>query len=75
LLDAEAGGARHIVVDLTGLRFIDSIGLKVVIGAWIRARHAGHVISVALPASGQVRRVFALTGVDRIVPMAAPHPA
>jgi anti-sigma B factor antagonist len=75
LLDAEAGGARHIVVDLTGLRFIDSIGLKVVIGAWIRARHAGHVISVALPTSGQVRRVFALTGVDRIVPMAAPHPA
>ena len=75
LLAAEAGGARRVVLDLTALQFIDSIGLRVVIGAWNRARHAGHVFSVALAASGQVRRVFEVTGVDQIVPVAAPHPA
>jgi anti-anti-sigma factor len=72
LLAAELGGARRIVVDLTALRFIDSIGLRVVISAWNRARHAGHVFSVALATSGQVKRVFEVTGVDNIVPMVAP---
>ena len=75
LLAAETRGAERIVLDLTALRFIDSIGLRVVIGAWNRSRHAGHAFSVALATSGQVRRVFELTGVDRIVPVAALHPA
>jgi len=75
LLEAEAGGARRIVVDLTALRFIDSIGLRLVIAAWNRARQEGHRFSVALATSGQVQRVFALTGVDQIVPVAVPHPA
>ena len=72
---AEAGGAERILADLTELRFIDSIGLRVVISAWNRARQAGHMFSVMLPTSGQVRRVFELTGVDQIVPTAAPQPA
>jgi len=75
LLEAEASGAEHVVVDLTALRFIDSIGLRVLIGAWNRARHAGHRFSVALGHSGQVRRVFELTGVHQIVPTAMPRPA
>jgi anti-anti-sigma factor len=75
LLEAETGGARRIVVDMTAMRFIDSIGLRVLLGAWNRARHAGHVFSVALATTGQVRRVFELTGVDHIVPVAATQPA
>jgi len=75
LLEAETGGARRIVVDMTALQFIDSIGLRVVLGAWNRARCAGHAISVALAATGQVRRVFELTGVNQIVPMAESQPA
>jgi anti-anti-sigma factor len=75
LLEAEARGPRHVIVDLTALRFIDSLGLRVVIGAWNRARHAGNRFSVALAESGQVRRIFALTGVDRIVPLDVPNPA
>jgi anti-anti-sigma factor len=75
LLAAEAGGATQIVVDLTRLGFIDSIGLRVLLAAWNRARHAGHAFSVALAESGQVRRVFEVTGVDRIVAVAAPNHA
>ena len=59
-------------MDLTAVRFIDSIGLRVVIAAWNRARHAGHRFSVALATSGQVRRVFELTGVDQVLPVTAP---
>jgi anti-sigma B factor antagonist len=72
LLEAEARGPRHVVVDLTGLRFIDSLGLRVVISAWNRARCAGHRFSVALADSGQVRSIFAVTGVDRIVSVNEP---
>lgn len=75
LLEAEARGARRIIVDMTALRFIDSIGLRVLLSAWNRARHTGHAFSVALAATGQVRRVFELTGVDQIVPMTATQPA
>ena len=75
LLEAESGDASEIVVDLTALRFIDSISLRVVIAAWNRARHAGHRFSVALATSGQVRRVFEVTGVDQVLPVTAPSPA
>ena len=75
LLEVELGDANGIVVDLTALQFIDSIGLRVVIAAWNRARHAGHRFSVALATSGQVRRVFEVTGVDQVLPVTAPSPA
>jgi anti-anti-sigma factor len=75
LLEAEAGGAQRLVLDLTALRFIDSVGLRVVIAAWNRARKVGNRFSVALPTSGQVRRVFEATGVNQVLPVTAPHPA
>ena len=75
LLEAESGEANGIVVDLTALPFIDSISLRIVIAAWNRARHAGHRFSVALATSGQVRRVFEVTGVDQVLPVTAPSPA
>jgi anti-anti-sigma factor len=75
LLEAEAGVAQRMVVDLTALRFIDSVGLRVLIAAWNRARQAGNLFSVALPTAGQVRRVFEATGVDQVLPVTAPNPA
>ena len=75
LLEAESREANEIVVDLTAVPFIDSISLRIVIAGWNRARHAGHRFSVALARSGQVRRVFELTGVDQVLPVSAPSPA
>jgi anti-sigma B factor antagonist len=75
LLEAESKEANEIVVDLTAVPFIDSISLRIVIAAWNRARHAGHRFSVALATSGQVRRVFEVTGVDQVLPVTAPSPA
>ena len=69
LIELEAGGAEQITVDLSGLNFIDSVGLKVLIAAWTRARHGGHQFSVAIGGSGQVNTVFTLTGLDRVIPL------
>lgn len=75
LFDAEAREPEEIVVDLTELSFIDSNGLRVLIAAWNRARQAGHGFRVALGDSGAVRRVLEVTGVHRVLPVAAPQPA
>ena len=69
LLELEAQDAAHIVIDLSDLTFIDSVGLKVLIGAWKRSRHGGHRFTVRLGGSGQVRKVFELTGLDRVMPL------
>jgi anti-anti-sigma factor len=75
LLEAEALEPQEVVVDLTCLSFIDSNGLRVLIGAWSRSRQAGHRFRVVLGDSGQVRRVLEVTGVHRVLPVATPEHA
>ena len=67
ILDAIAGGHRHIVLDLTQVTFIDSTGLSVIIGAHKRLQPDG-AIAVATE-SAMVRRVFHLTGLTDLLPM------
>jgi len=75
LLDAEAREPEESVVDLTELSFIDSNGLRVLICAWNRFRQATHRFGIALAESGQVRRVFEATGLQHVLPLAAPQAA
>jgi anti-sigma B factor antagonist len=58
-------GSQRIAVDLTGVEFMDSTGLGVLIGALKRVREGGGALVLAgiRPA---VSRVFEITGLDRI---------
>jgi anti-sigma B factor antagonist len=58
---AEAGDARQIVVDLSGLAFIGSDGLKVLIHANARSRRAGHRLRLAR-GSDEVQSTFEVAG-------------
>lgn len=60
---AEASDAKHIVVDLSGLDFIDSTGLRVLAAAQARSRQNSHRV-VFLRAGGQVESVLAMTQLD-----------
>jgi anti-sigma B factor antagonist len=61
-------GVRRVVVDLRGLTFIDSSGIRAVLSAWRRSRN--HDIEFALvPGPDQVRQVLSLTGIDRVIPV------
>jgi anti-anti-sigma factor len=67
LLDAESSDAATIVLDLSGLTFMDSTGVRLVLGATARARADSNRLSL-VRGSPPVQRVFELSGVDDTLP-------
>ncbi|HET9971093.1 MAG TPA: STAS domain-containing protein [Streptosporangiaceae bacterium] len=70
LLHAAARPGPVLVVDLTRTRFCDSAGLHALIGAHRRARAEGRQVRLAVTGL-QVRRLVALTALDRLIPVYA----
>lgn len=68
------GEVQDLVLDLSGLDFIDSSGVAVVAGAlkWLRESDGSLAISGA---HGSVRKVFEITGLDRVIPLHETDPA
>jgi anti-sigma B factor antagonist len=63
LRTAEAGAPLRLALDLGGLTFMDSTGLRLVMAADLRAKEAGRRLLV-VRGPDAVQRVFQLTGVD-----------
>lgn len=61
-----AGGSARIVVDLSGVEFMDSSGLGALIGGLKAARQASGDLRIAA-AGEQVVAVLKLTNLDRIL--------
>jgi anti-sigma B factor antagonist len=70
---AERGSPELIVLDLAGVDFIDSSGLRVLLMAAERAGEAEHRFVVAR-ASGQVSKVLEMTGSDALLELASGLP-
>jgi anti-sigma B factor antagonist len=62
-------GRSGIVLNLSGLEFIDSTGLAVIVRAHRRMRIHGHALGVVRP-QGQVGRAFELSGLDKVLSFA-----
>jgi anti-sigma B factor antagonist len=67
LLDAAAHGHGTLVVDMTRTQFCDSCGLHTLLAAHKRAQAVGGELLLVIPAT-PVLRIFAVTGIDRIIP-------
>lgn len=63
----EAGGA-HIVLDLRGLSFLDSVGVTELLRAHVRATHNGHRLEL-LAGDGIVRQRLRLLCLDEHLPL------
>ncbi|MBR1456747.1 MAG: STAS domain-containing protein [Oscillospiraceae bacterium] len=61
---------RDCAVDMSGLSFMDSSGIAVLVRISRRLRDVGGRVWIENP-SGQPRRVIDASGIDRLVPVAA----
>jgi anti-sigma B factor antagonist len=68
---AVLGAAAHangtLVVDMSQTRFCDSAGLHVLVSAHRRAEAEGRELRLVISGAA-VLRIFAITGVDRMIP-------
>ena len=69
--EAEEKGPGLLVLDLRGLAFMDSTGLRVVLAADGRARRDGRRLEV-IPGPPQVHRVFRIALLDRRIAFVDP---
>jgi anti-sigma B factor antagonist len=67
LLAAAADRPGRLVADMTRTRFCDSSGLHALLAAHKRVQAGGGELLLVIP-SVAVLRVFAITGVDRMIP-------
>ena len=66
---AAVNGATKIVLDLSDLEFIDSMGIHFVVTAHERAKQEGKALTI-VQGGPQVSRVFKLVGLDDVLPFA-----
>jgi anti-sigma B factor antagonist len=68
LLEAAARGHETFVVDMTPTQFCASAGVGVLVRAHERALAEGGELRLVMPTSASVLHVFALTGIDQVIP-------
>jgi anti-sigma B factor antagonist len=67
MLESAVQGSGTFVVDMTGTRFCDTAGLHALVAAHKRAMAEGGQVVVVLVVPAVVR-IFAITGLDRLIP-------
>ena len=67
LANAQSNGHRSVRIDLRGLEFIDSSGIRLLLAAHSRAERSGHQFCI-IRGSERIQRVFALTDLDGRLP-------
>ena len=70
LLEQQYGSGRRVALDLSGVEFLDSFGLGVLVGGLRRARSAGGAL-VLVGASPRITHVLEVTGLDGVFELAA----
>lgn len=70
IVDAIDQGARHVILDMSAVTFIDSMGLGALVGGLRRLRAVDGEIALVC-ADHSIVRIFEITGLDRIFPI---HP-
>jgi anti-sigma B factor antagonist len=73
-LEDAATSAPHLVVDLTGVRFMDSTGLRALLQAQRRSDDAGSRLELAVDPSGPVARLLELAGVSDLFEVTKTRP-
>lgn len=62
-------GVQRFVLDLSGVPFLDSAGMAVLVSLLKRARQVGGDVQLVWPAEEAARRILRLTKFDRVFTM------
>lgn len=62
----EKSGAPSLILDMSGVKFMDSSGLGLILGRFTKASAAGASFGVVNP-SQSVKRVLDIAGADRLI--------
>lgn len=66
--ELDKGAVRHIVLDFSGLSFMDSSGLGVLLGRYkVLAKWQGSIIAFGL--QPPVEKLFLMTGLNKLIPI------
>ena len=65
ILDLLDRGVNHVIVNLTGVEYLDSTALGVLIGGLKRLRERDGTLDIICP-NTRIRRIFEITGLDKI---------
>jgi anti-anti-sigma factor len=71
LVDAMPNSATALVLDLSGTRYLDSSGVRMLFELAQRLRNRGQDLEIVVPDDSNVKRVLLLTEVERVVPMSS----
>lgn len=71
---AEERDPTTLVIDLSGLKFLDSTGLRLIMSAQARARKRGRRLAI-VEGTEAVQRIFRLAGVNRRLDIVPRTPA
>jgi anti-sigma B factor antagonist len=63
-----SGGSKYLVVDLSGVEYMDSTGLGTLVGLHKRLRESGGQVLIA-GAQPRVKRIFDITGLTQVFRM------
>jgi anti-sigma B factor antagonist len=69
--ELRAGGCRHLIVDLSGLTFIDSTGLRFLLECYAESHNDGFTLALR-PGPPAVQQVFELTDTTNHLPFIGP---
>jgi anti-sigma B factor antagonist len=65
LVELVDGGAKHLIVDLAKVEFLDSTGLGVLVGAMKRLKTAGGQLTLVC-ARESLLKIFRITALDQV---------
>lgn len=69
ILDHVPGDAAGLAIDLGGLTYVDSAGIRVFVELSDRLARHGQRLALAVPAAAPISRVLALVKLELVVPL------
>jgi anti-anti-sigma factor len=71
LVEATPNSATAVVLDLSGTRYLDSSGVRMLFELAQRLRNRGQELKLVVADESHVRRVLLLTEVEQVVPLSS----